>query len=192
MSANMSKKLCTLSGPAEGTHEHAALAKKTGFSYRQVLGELIYAYVVCQLDIEYAITFLSPFPTALVEEHYKALKDIGKYLRCTIDCDWGIIYWLAEPLTSLPHVPLPQPDIDPSLPQFPKIDLHQLVGYLDVAHATDLETRRSVTGYAFCYASGAVTFKSKLQTTIATSSMEAEFVASVSAAKVAKYLRSIL
>jgi hypothetical protein len=47
MSANVSKKLCTLSGPAEGTHEHAALAKKTGFSYRQVLSELIYAYVVC-------------------------------------------------------------------------------------------------------------------------------------------------
>jgi hypothetical protein len=32
MSADVSKKLCTLSGPAEGTHEHAALAKKTGFS----------------------------------------------------------------------------------------------------------------------------------------------------------------
>jgi hypothetical protein len=62
------------------------------------------------------------------------------------------------------------------------------VGNLDVAHATDLETRRSVTGYAFCYAGGAVTFKSKLQTTIATSSMEAEFVTGVSAAKVAKYL----
>jgi hypothetical protein len=71
MSANVSKKLCTLSGPAEGTHEHATLAKKTGFSYRQVLGELIYAYVVCRLDIGYAITFLSRFTTALAEEHYR-------------------------------------------------------------------------------------------------------------------------
>jgi hypothetical protein len=43
MSANVSKKLCTLSGPAEGTHEHDALAKKAGFSYHQVLSELIYA-----------------------------------------------------------------------------------------------------------------------------------------------------
>jgi hypothetical protein len=59
MSADVSKKLCTLSGPAEGTHEHAALAKKTGFSYCQVLGELIYACVVCRLDIGCAITFLS-------------------------------------------------------------------------------------------------------------------------------------
>jgi hypothetical protein len=38
----------------------------------------------------------------------------------------------------------------------------------------------------------AIPFKSKLQTTVATSSREAEFVASVSAAKVAKYLQSIL
>jgi hypothetical protein len=72
------------------------------FSYRQVLGELIYAYVVCRLDIGYAITFLSHFATVLAEEHYKALKDIAKYLRRTID--WGIIYWHAKPLASLPYV----------------------------------------------------------------------------------------
>jgi hypothetical protein len=186
MSAKVSKKLCALSGPAEGTHEHATLAQKTRFSYCQVLSELIYAYIVCHLDIRYAITFFSHFDTAPAEEHYKALKDIAKYLCRTINR--GIIYWHTKPLASLPYVPLPQPDIDPSLPPFPKIDLHQLVGYLNVAHATDLETQRSVTGYALCYASGAVAFKSKLQTTIATSSTEAAFVASVSAAKVAKYL----
>jgi hypothetical protein len=141
---------------------------------------------VCRLDIRYAITFFSHFDTAPAEEHYKALKDIAKYLCRTIN--WGIIYWNTKPLASLPYVPLPQPDIDPSLPLFPKIDLYQLVGYLDAAHATDLETQRSVTGYAFCYAGGAIAFKSKLQTTITTSSTEAEFVASVSAAKVTKYL----
>jgi hypothetical protein len=96
-SVHVSKKLFTLSGPAKGTYEHAALAKKTGFSYRQVLGELIYAYVVCRLDIGYAITFLSHFATAPAEEHYKALKDIAKYLRHTID--WGISYLLAHGTT---------------------------------------------------------------------------------------------
>jgi hypothetical protein len=185
---DMSKKLYTLSGPAEGTHEHAELAKKTGLSNHQVLGELIYTCVVCQLDIGYAITFLSHFATALAEEHYKALKDIAKYLHRTID--WGIIYGCAAPFASLLHVPLPQPNIDLSLPQFPKIDLHQLVGYLDAAHATNLETPRSVTGYAYYYTGGTIAFKSKLQTTVATSSTEAEFVATGSAAKVAKYVVS--
>jgi hypothetical protein len=82
---------------------------------------------------------LSHFAAAPAEEYYKALKDIVKYLCCTID--WGIIYWQAKQLASLPHILLPKPSIDPSLPQFPKIDLHQLVGYLDAAHATDLKTR---------------------------------------------------
>ena len=57
---------------------------------------------------------------------------------------------------------------------------------------TCLKTRRSVTGYGFCLAGGAVAFKSKLQPTIATSSTEAEFCAGVTGAKVAKYLRSVL
>jgi hypothetical protein len=41
------KNVTSLYGPAKGTHEHAQLAKKTGFSYHQELGELIYTYVVC-------------------------------------------------------------------------------------------------------------------------------------------------
>jgi hypothetical protein len=66
------------------------------------------------------------------------------------------------------------------------------VYYLDASHATDLKTRRSITGIIFCLAGGAIAFKSKLQATVATSSTEAEFVASVQAAKMARYLRSIL
>ena len=38
----------------------------------------------------------------------------------------------------------------------------------------------------------AIAFMSKLQVTVATSSTEAEFIAAVSAAKMAKYLRSVL
>jgi hypothetical protein len=67
-----------------------------------------------------------------------------------------------------------------------------LTGYVDAAHATDLKTRRSVSGYVFTLAGGAIAFKSKLQATVATSLTEAEFVAAVSAAKVAKCLRSVL
>ena len=34
-------------GPQEGTPEHAALTEKHGFSYRTLLGELLYAYITC-------------------------------------------------------------------------------------------------------------------------------------------------
>ena len=41
-------------------------------------------------------------------------------------------------------------------------------------------------------AGGAVYYKSKLQSTVSTSSTEAELIAAVQAAKIAKYLRSVL
>ncbi len=44
----------------------------------------------------------------------------------------------------------------------------------------------------FTFAGGAVAFKSKVQPTVSTSSTEAEFIAAVYAAKIAKYFRSIL
>ena len=68
----------------------------------------------------------------------------------------------------------------------------KLVSFTDASHATDLRTRRSIIGYAFCLAGGAVCCKCKLQATVASSSTEAEFIISVSSAKTAKYLRAIL
>jgi hypothetical protein len=46
-------------GPAEHTAEAALLAKEMGYDYRSLLGELIYAYTVCRLDIGYAVTKLA-------------------------------------------------------------------------------------------------------------------------------------
>jgi hypothetical protein len=81
----------------------------------------------------------------------------------------------------------------PALPPFPKPpDPFQLVGYVDAAHANDLRNRRSTTGYVFCLANAAVAYRSKTQSITATSSTEAEFIAAVSAAKTARFLRSIL
>jgi len=48
--------------------------------------------------------------------------------------------------------------------------------------------QQSITGWAFCYTGAAITYKSKLQTVITTSSTKAEFVAAVHVAKSARYL----
>ena len=37
-------------GPAEGTAEHCALEEKSGFAYRMLLGEMIYAYITYRPD----------------------------------------------------------------------------------------------------------------------------------------------
>jgi hypothetical protein len=190
LSPSLVTSLGSSKGPAEGTPEYKLVAAAAGFSYRQVLGELIYAYVVARLDIGYAVTFLarfSQFPTA---EHYSALKSVVKYLRRTKS--WGLLYWRPAPLAHLPHVPYEQQELDTTLPPFPRHPLEELVGYVDAAHATDLVTRRSITGIVFTLAGGAIAFKSKVQPTVSTSSTEAELIAAVTAAKLAKYFRSVL
>ena len=62
-----------------------------GYGYRNVLGELLYAYVLCRLDIANAITTLAKLSIAPNIEHYHALKRLAIYLQQTID--WGIIFW---------------------------------------------------------------------------------------------------
>ena len=184
------KKLKDLRGPAEGSDEHKALQATMQFSYRQLLGELMYAYTTCRVDIAYAVCYLAKFSQNPHLEHYVALKRVARYLRQTKD--WGIVYWRATPASSLPAVPLLSPPLDESLPPFPSHDAFELAGYVDSAHGNDLETRKSVTGLVFTLAGGAVAYKSKLQPTIALSSSEAELFASVTAAKIAKYLRMVL
>jgi hypothetical protein len=192
LAASTAEELSTSVGPAEDSAEHRALEKEMGFGYRQVLGELTYAYVVGRVDISYAVTLLARYSSAPDRCHYLALKRLCKYLRRTID--WGILYWRQAPCELLPAGDFKTLSVDnKDLPAFPKFsNLLELVGYVDAAHATDLCTRRSVTGLSFCLAGGAIAFKSKLQPTVATSSTESEFIAAVLAAKIAKYLRSIL
>ena len=87
-------------GPLEDTQEHADLADKQGFSYRSLLGELMYAYVTCRPDIGYHVTTLSKFSTAPAAIHYTMLKNVARYLRRTRL--WGLIYRRPSPHPSLP------------------------------------------------------------------------------------------
>ena len=186
----IASRLMTLEGPPEKTVEAKQLAKENGFSYRNILGELIYAYVICRLDIGYAVCFLARFSDSPHDEHYKALKGVCKYLRATKS--WGLIYQRPTPILDLPSVLYDWAAEDPTLPPFPTFDRDELVGLLDAAHATELKTRRSVTGFVLLYCHAAIAWKSRVQSLVATSSTEAEFYAAVVCAKAAKYLRYVL
>jgi hypothetical protein len=107
--------------------------------------------------------------------------------------DWGLMYWRPTPISSLPMGTFITLQPDPSLPEFPQpLSSTVLASYVDAVHATDLVTRRSITGLVFVLCGGPIAYKSKVQPTVSTSSTEAEFIAAVQAAKIAKYLRSIL
>ena len=186
----VTNELMNLEGPPDKSEEAKELARRNGFSYRNVLGELIYAFVICRLDIGYAVCFLARFASKPHQEHFTALKNVCRYLRATKD--WGIIYQRPTPLADLPEIAFPFLSEDADLPGFPVFPRDVLVACLDAAHATDLATRRSVTGYVIFFCGAAIAYKSRLQPIVATSSTEAEFYAAVTAAKVVKYLRYVL
>jgi hypothetical protein len=105
------------------------------------------------------------------------------------------MYWRPRPVSTLPagHAqPLAEPKCTESSVFSRTADPFTLVGYVDAAHATDLPTRRSVTGTVFTLCGGAIAYCFKQQPTVSTSSTEAEFIAAVAAAKTAKYLRTVL
>ena len=68
----------------------------------------------------------------------------------------------------------------------------KLIGFVDAAYANDLSKQRSTTGYVFTYSGGAVVYQSKMQSLTALSSTKAEYIAAVTAAKTAKYIRLVL
>lgn len=67
-----------------------------------------------------------------------------------------------------------------------------LVGYSDSDFASDLDSRRSTSGYIFKLANGPVTWKSKRQDTVSLSTTEAEYIAASLACKEIIWLRKLL
>jgi Reverse transcriptase (RNA-dependent DNA polymerase) len=194
LSASLIQQIDKDIGPPESSPEGQHIARLRGFKYRQLLGELMYAYIICRLDIGYVLIKLAQFSTTPADIHYTCLKRIALYLRNTKH--WGLTYWRPTRLPDLPSPTFPTEPIDINLTNVPPFlhtqDPTQLVGYVDAAYATDTNTRRSVTGFVITLCGAAICYRSKLQPTVSTSSTEAEFIAAVTAAKAVKYLRSVL
>jgi hypothetical protein len=129
--ASLIKQIDIDTGPPEHSPKALFIQTQLGFKNRQLLGELIYAYVICRLDIGYVLTKLAQFSQCPSLVHYTCLKRIALYLRSTKE--WGIIYWRPSPLESLPIGSiLPIPTTNNTLPPFP-IHKKKLKNSLDMS-----------------------------------------------------------
>ena len=160
------------------------------FSYRQAIGELLFAAITCRPDILYAIIKLSQYNTKPARVHYVAVKRVFRYLRDTIDD--GLHYWRTTLHTDLPDIPSPLLHKDTYDVQIPHSGPKQAIGYVDSDWAGDSNHRRSISSMCLCFAGAPVVYRSRFQPTISQSSTEAEFIAAVEAGKIALYLRSML
>ena len=135
----------------------------------------MYAYITCRPDIGYAITTLSKFSSAPSAYHYRLLKGVAKYLRSTIH--YGVRFRRKLPLDHPEFEPSEWYTISDDNGFAELIDINQplLIGFVDAAHAKDLQKRRSTTGVVITFCGGAIVWKSKTQSLTAGSSTEAEF-----------------
>ena len=135
--------------------------------YRTIVGMLLYLMVCSRPDIAYAVCPCARFMDSYGLEHWRAVQVILKYLVGTKDL--RITY---RRLTSVAPV------------------LH---GYSDADWASnDLDTRHSHTGFVFFLSGGPVAWKSRLQTSVSLSSMDAEYYAMGDSTKEAISLRDVL
>ena len=127
------------------------------FNYRSVIGKLNYLEKITRPDISYAVHQCARFSAAPKTEHSKALKWLGRYLIATRDK--GLIF-------------------DPKEQSF---DCHvdaSFSGDWDREGALeDIDTARSRTGFVISYANCPIIWTSRLQTQIALSSTESEYLA---------------
>ena len=66
------------------------------------------------------------------------------------------------------------------------------IGYTDSDFQSDIESRKSTSRYVFTLGGGAVSWRSVKQSSIADSTMEAEYIAASEAAKEAVWLKNFL
>src|SRR5258708_39724071 len=118
-------------------------------------------------NIAHTVSVLCRFNNNPGMQHWTAVKHLMRYLRGTVDLK----------LTYTPS---------PSRPNEP------FVTYTDANHGGDPETTRSTSGYLLCIGTGAVSWSSKLQTLVALSTTEAEFIAAVEAGKEMYGMRNLL
>jgi hypothetical protein len=128
------------------------------FDYRSIIGKLNYLERSTRPDISCAVHQCARFTSDPKIQHGQAIKHIGRYLAGT--ANKGIIF---------------TPDVTKSLECFVDSDFSGNWHKEDAA--TDMDTARSRTGYIISYAGCPIVWGSKLQTHIALSSTEAEYIA---------------
>lgn len=131
--------------------------------YACAVGSLMYAMVCTRPDISQAVSVVSRFMANPGRLHWEAVKWILRYLKGTISM--GLCFGGER---------------------------CQLSGFVDSDYASDLDRRRSTTGYVFRIFGAPVSWRSVLQATVALSTTEAEYMAVAEGVKEALWLWGLL
>ena len=131
--------------------------------YASVIGSLMYAIVYTRPDITHVVGVVSRFISRPQKQHWEAVKWILKYLKGSSD-------------TCLCFT-------DASL---------KLRDYVDVDFASDIDSRKSTTGFDFTLGGTTISWASNLQKIVTLSTTEPKYVAATEARKEMIWLHGFL
>ena len=153
--------------------------------YRSIIGSLNWILTLGRFDIAYSLSTLSRYNMAPRQGHMEALKRVLGYLYVKrngqIIIDDGTPGIRRKAMISSGHswsefYPDAEEDIPSDMPK-PFGNLATLTCYVDADHARDKVTRRSVTGIVLLVNNTPLTWISKRQKTVETSTYGSELVA---------------
>jgi hypothetical protein len=136
--------------------ESRATTDSTTLDYRSIIGQMNYLAMTTHPDIAFAVHQCACFCSDPRKPHYKAVKRIARYLALTRD----------KGLTLRPG--------DPAMECYVDADF---AGTWTKEYSDDSSTALSRTGFVINFAGCPVVWASKMQTEIALSTTEAEYIA---------------
>jgi len=145
--------------------------------YEELLGSLNYLAITTRPDISNAVSILSRFKNAPTTAHWEAGKRVLAYLKGTADL--GLTYGGGQSGIAA--------YVDANF-----IGDQQVEVYVDADYAGCLDTRKSTSGFVFKINGGAVNWGSKKQKSVASSTVESEYIAFHAVGKEVKWMRGLL
>lgn len=152
------------------------------YPYRGIVGSLLYVATLVRPDISFVVSQLARFQERPGMVHWETAKHVLRYLKATQSIG---LHYSAENVTALSAgdaMATQQVSHPADVPH----------GYVDASWGEDSSTRRSQTGLVFKLANAAILWATRLQTTVAQSSTEAEYLALSDAARLAATVRNVL
>jgi len=157
------------------------------WDYQSAVGGLLYLSLTARPDIAQSVGVLSRFMSCPGKEHIEAAKQVIRYLYGTKS--FGITY--QRGVGGSPHLFVHTRKSSTAIDD-PTTDSYLVGTYADADLAGDEGTRKSTNGHAMVLHGGVVSWLSKLQSTVALSTAEAETISGVEAVKQVIHLRLFL
>nr|CAN67902.1 hypothetical protein VITISV_037907 [Vitis vinifera] len=149
---------------APKTHEEKMFMERT--PYASMVGSVMYTMVCSRPDLAYAVSMIRRYMSCLGKPHWQAVKWLFQYLAGTRSL--GLVYGGNSQLGT------------------------QLQGFVDADYPGNIDTRKSLIGYVFTVFGGAVSWKANLQSVVALSATEAEYMAMTEVVKEVIWLKGII